>query len=120
MANDLTEEKERYIPYLLYWPNQGPQLVSTRKQLIKILSAVCLQRYGKGNWINDDTIKFMLNTGKVDAQGHRTYTFPADGGILPGTKIVEFKDNYNENNPKITLQMQKYIDDIIAFCFAEG
>jgi hypothetical protein len=113
MSDTLLEEKRRYIPYLIYFPGSNlPQMVSTRKELAAILGGISVAILGNGNGMEPDTLDFILKITPPDAKGRRQYTFPVDGKLLPGTRILECKSDEDQWN--------LYVKETISFCFSEG
>ena len=113
MSDTLLEKKRRYIPYLIYFPGSNlPQMVSTREQLATVLGGISVAILGNGNGMEAEYLDFILRIDTPDAEGRRQYTFPVDGKLLPGTRILECKSDED--------QWDLYVKETISFCFSEG
>lgn len=114
MAN---EKKTNYIPYLLYLPGQGPQLVQSREQLVKILGNISYKRYGKGSgYFTADGINLLMTASGKKIGNAIEFQFKHDAAELPGVKIVQYGSTEEEEKERFDV----YIKETIKHSFPEG
>lgn len=111
------EKKVNYIPYLLYFPGQGPQLVQSREQLVKILGNISYKRYGKaGAYFTADGINLLMTASGRQIGNTIQFEFRHDAAELPGVKIVQYGSGEEAEKERFDV----YIEETIKHSFAEG